>query len=109
MRGGRFVNGFSGEQFALPEVLESLREAKNRDGHFSISIAGADPMNLVGVVLPGERTHALPGRAFAFSTQELQGHLQVQSRSRQRTRHSEHDLPSVTEPVQSRNQQVSLF
>jgi ATP-dependent Lhr-like helicase len=70
VRGGRFVSGFGGEQFALPEVLESLRAARDRRNSFTVTIPGADPMNLIGVLLPGERTAAVPGRSFAYSTEE---------------------------------------
>jgi ATP-dependent Lhr-like helicase len=69
VRGGRFVSGFGGEQFALPDVLESLRAVKDARTHFGVSIAGADPMNLVGVVCPGERVPAVPGKSFAYSTE----------------------------------------
>ncbi len=64
VRGGRFVAGFGGEQFALPEVVDSLRAV----GQFkkSITIAGADPMNLAGILIPGERVPAVPGRTFVF-------------------------------------------
>ncbi len=66
VRGGRFVSGFGGEQFALPEVVESLREAPRRDVDESITIAGADPMNLFGVLIPGERVAAVPGRSAVY-------------------------------------------
>jgi ATP-dependent Lhr-like helicase len=60
MRGGRFVNGFTGEQFALPEAVESLR-AVRRDlqaGAQEICLSAADPLNLAGILLPGERVSA---------------------------------------------------
>ena len=60
IRGGRFVNGFTGEQFALPEAVESLR-AVRRDpqaGAEEIRLSAADPLNLVGILLPGERISA---------------------------------------------------
>ena len=62
IRGGRFVDGFTGEQFALPEAVESLR-AVRRDpqvGAQEIRLSPADPLNLVGIILPGERipTHS---------------------------------------------------
>jgi ATP-dependent Lhr-like helicase len=66
VRGGRFVSGFGGEQFALPEVVESLRDARHRKAHDSIPIAGADPMNLIGILIPGERVAAIPGRFVAY-------------------------------------------
>ncbi len=54
IRGGRFVNGFSGEQHALPEAIGLLREVR-RDGPTGelVAIAAADPLNLVGVLTPG--------------------------------------------------------
>jgi len=67
VRGGRFVSGFGGEQFALPEVLESLRSTKNQELKDELIIAGADPVNLIGILIPGERTHAVPGRAFVIT------------------------------------------
>ena len=60
IRGGRFVSGFLGEQFALPEALDLLR-AVRRDTKSAeeIEIAAADPLNLSGILLPGPRLSAL--------------------------------------------------
>ena len=60
IRGGRFVSGFLGEQFALPEALELLRSVRkaSKDGE-ELQIAAADPLNLLGIVLPGPRLSAL--------------------------------------------------
>jgi len=56
IRGGRFVSGFLGEQFALPIAIESLRAAsKVAPTGEAITISAADPLNLVGIVVPGER------------------------------------------------------
>ncbi len=66
VRGGRFVSGVSGEQFALPEAVDSLRAARRLEETEPISVAGADPMNLVGIVVPGERVTASPGRSVVF-------------------------------------------
>jgi ATP-dependent Lhr-like helicase len=66
VRGGRFVSGFGGEQFALPDAVESLRAARSRDCTALISVAAADPLNLIGIVLPGERIPAVPGRFLEF-------------------------------------------
>jgi ATP-dependent helicase Lhr and Lhr-like helicase len=56
IRGGRFVSGFLGEQFALPIAIESLRAAsKVAPTGEIITISAADPLNLVGIVVPGER------------------------------------------------------
>jgi ATP-dependent Lhr-like helicase len=62
VRGGRFVSGFSGEQFALPEAAESLRASRSRDSSDLISVAAADPMNLIGSIIPGDRISAIPGK-----------------------------------------------
>ncbi len=60
VRGGRFVAGFSGEQFARPEAVELLRELRRNGGQGEeMEIALADPLNLTGVILPGPRTSAL--------------------------------------------------
>jgi ATP-dependent Lhr-like helicase len=67
IRGGRFVNGFLGEQFALPVAVESLRAKRKQPPSGEITtIAAADPLNLVGIVVPGERVPANSGRAVAF-------------------------------------------
>jgi ATP-dependent Lhr-like helicase len=95
VRGGRFVSGFGGEQFALPEAAESLRANRTRSlaDMPPVTLAAADPMNLVGVVIPGDRTPSIAGntvtlplpaaepapavieilipRAFAFEAPEL--------------------------------------
>jgi ATP-dependent Lhr-like helicase len=56
IRGGRFVTGMSGEQFALPDAVERLREVRRThpDGAL-ITISAADPLNLTGIVTAGER------------------------------------------------------
>ena len=66
IRGGRFVSGFSGEQFALPEAVESLRQSRRTESHGEISVAAADPMNLAGIIVPGSRIPAVPGRSLLF-------------------------------------------
>jgi ATP-dependent Lhr-like helicase len=61
VRGGRFVTGFVGEQFALPDAVEGLRRTRRtpRAGE-RVTIAAADPLNLTGTLTPGPRigTHA---------------------------------------------------
>ncbi len=60
IRGGRFVSGYVGEQFARPEALDLLRHIRRTgDAQERIEIALADPLNLTGIVLPGPRTSAL--------------------------------------------------
>jgi ATP-dependent Lhr-like helicase len=56
IRGGRFVAGFAGEQFALPDAASALRRTRGqiRSGE-RVRLAAADPLNLIGIVLPGER------------------------------------------------------
>jgi ATP-dependent Lhr-like helicase len=66
VRGGRFVSGFGGEQFASPEALESLRASRHTVSEDIINVAGGDPMNLAGIVLPGARVPAIPGRCIQF-------------------------------------------
>ncbi len=60
VRGGRFVSGFSGEQFALPEAVDSLRASRTQESDDIVQVAGADPMNLAGILIPGERVSAVP-------------------------------------------------
>lgn len=66
VRGGRFVTGFSGEQYALPEAVESLRLMRNQTREAEqdevVALAACDPVNLVGIVVPGERTAAVAGK-----------------------------------------------
>jgi ATP-dependent Lhr-like helicase len=60
LRGGRFVAGFSGEQFALPEAIGALRKARRHEGGDAwVSISGADPLNLVGIVVTGPKVPAV--------------------------------------------------
>ncbi|MCO6442184.1 MAG: winged helix DNA-binding domain-containing protein, partial [Nitrococcus mobilis] len=62
IRGGRFVDGFAGEQFAAPEALAALRKARKAepDGAW-VCFSAADPLNLVGIITPGERFPAVSG------------------------------------------------
>lgn len=62
VRGGRFVTGFSGEQYALPEAVESLRLHRASTSDDITAVAASDPVNLVGILIPGERTAAVAGR-----------------------------------------------
>ncbi len=62
VRGGRFVNGFNGEQFALPEAVESLRATRDLAQDDVITLAASDPINLIGIIVPGERTSASAGK-----------------------------------------------
>jgi ATP-dependent Lhr-like helicase len=87
VRGGRFVDGFLGEQFALPVALESLRAARHGEnkvgahglpaaglqeaGHAPlqpeiVTLSAADPLNLVGIIVPGERVPAISGKTITL-------------------------------------------
>jgi ATP-dependent Lhr-like helicase len=87
VRGGRFVDGFLGEQFALPVALESLRAARHLEnkaaaqgppaaglqeaGHAPlqpeiVTLSAADPLNLVGIIVPGERVPAISGKTITL-------------------------------------------
>jgi ATP-dependent helicase Lhr and Lhr-like helicase len=62
IRGGRFVEGLVGEQFALPEAIGQLRSVRQRSlDQQCICLSGSDPLNLVGTVLAGDRLPALAG------------------------------------------------
>ena len=67
IRGGRFVDGFIGEQFALTVAVESMRATRNMpETGESITLSAADPLNLAGVLVPGERTPAISGKTVSF-------------------------------------------
>jgi ATP-dependent helicase Lhr and Lhr-like helicase len=67
IRGGRFVAGFVGEQFALPEAVEALRAVRRLpEESEEVVISAADPLNLVGILLPGTRVSPLSGLAIAY-------------------------------------------
>jgi ATP-dependent Lhr-like helicase len=67
VRGGRFIAGLTGEQFALPEAIASLRQVRRRapEGEL-VSLAAADPANLLGTVLPGPKPPRIAGARVAF-------------------------------------------
>jgi ATP-dependent Lhr-like helicase len=69
VRGGRFVSGFVGEQFALPEAVEAVRAVKKSQGTLAgteIKLSACDPLNLSGVILPGPRVPAVPSSFIMF-------------------------------------------
>ena len=62
IRGGRFVAGLAGEQFARPEAIELLRAVRRaEEPGEEVELSVADPLNLVGIILPGQRISALAG------------------------------------------------
>jgi ATP-dependent Lhr-like helicase len=67
IRGGHFVSGMSGEQFALPGAIERLREVRRSHSHDRITVIGtADPLNLCGIVTAGERIRASARNRLAY-------------------------------------------
>jgi ATP-dependent Lhr-like helicase len=67
IRGGRFVGGFSGEQFAHPDAVDVLRAIRKqpKDGE-TVRLSAADPLNLAGIVLPGARIPAVLTNAVTY-------------------------------------------
>jgi ATP-dependent helicase Lhr and Lhr-like helicase len=67
IRGGRFVAGFTGEQFALPEAVDALRVVRRKEsqGHF-LRVSACDPLNLVGILTPGARVPAVLGNRVIY-------------------------------------------
>jgi ATP-dependent helicase Lhr and Lhr-like helicase len=68
VRGGRFVSGFTGEQFALPEAVDALRAIRKASEFSSheVKLSATDPLNLIGVILPGHRVPAVPTNFLIF-------------------------------------------
>jgi ATP-dependent helicase Lhr and Lhr-like helicase len=67
IRGGRFVDGFLGEQFALPVAVDSVRAMRKLDATSGVvTLSAADPLNLVGILVPGERVPAISGNSVTF-------------------------------------------
>ena len=67
VRGGRFVAGASGEQYALPDAVPAMRAMRQKPGDGTlISLSASDPLNLLGIITPGERLTALSGNRFVL-------------------------------------------
>ncbi|MDE2860755.1 MAG: DEAD/DEAH box helicase [Chloroflexota bacterium] len=67
IRGGRFVAGFVGEQFALPEAVELLRSLRDVESTGeTVTLSAMDPLNLAGILSPGERVPAQPGNRVTY-------------------------------------------
>jgi len=61
------VDGFLGEQFALPVAVDSVRAMRKLDSASgTITLSAADPLNLVGILVPGERVSAISGNSVTF-------------------------------------------
>jgi ATP-dependent Lhr-like helicase len=66
IRGGRFINGFVGEQFALPEAVEALRAGRHAKQQEPVILSTADPLNLVGILTPGPRVSRYSNQVIAY-------------------------------------------
>ncbi|HEX6773635.1 MAG TPA: DEAD/DEAH box helicase, partial [Acidobacteriaceae bacterium] len=105
VRGGRFVSGFQGEQFALPQAVESLRESRKGSSTLgeeqphvtaTTTISAADPANLVGIVVPGERPPTIAGRTVQFAA----GHFISETSAPDAITMQPQLLQSLPEPAQ---------
>ena len=67
IRGGRFVAGMTGEQFALPDAVERLREVRRTDADDRlVTISAADPLNLTGIITPGDRIRTVAANRIVY-------------------------------------------
>ncbi len=67
VRGGRFVAGFMGEQYAMPDAVDGLRRVRREDrGGELVRVSAADPLNLAGVIVPGPRVPSLHTNALLY-------------------------------------------
>jgi ATP-dependent Lhr-like helicase len=67
IRGGRFVAGFSGEQYATPEAVGLLRDVRRKPlAQQQVSLSAADPLNLIGILTPGARLPSLTGNRLLY-------------------------------------------
>jgi ATP-dependent Lhr-like helicase len=80
IRGGRFVDGFLGEQFALSVAVDSVRALRKLDlAQETITLSAADPLNLVGILVPGDRVPAISGNSVTFHDGAVMAVLAVES------------------------------
>jgi ATP-dependent helicase Lhr and Lhr-like helicase len=74
VRGGRFVDGFVGEQFALPQAVDSLRTIRRANAkQGTVIVSAADPLNLIGILTPGARVSPYSNQAIAYDNGVLAG------------------------------------
>lgn len=72
IRGGRFIKGFSGEQFALPYAVESLRQSRKEElSEEFTSVSAVDPLNLAGIILPGSRISVLSNKKLQIKNGQI--------------------------------------
>jgi ATP-dependent Lhr-like helicase len=74
VRGGRFIAGVAGEQYALPEIIARLRAVANEPEEPAVVLPATDPLNLSGRILTSPRVPALPGHAVVIVRGEIQVH-----------------------------------
>ena len=97
IRGGRFVSGFVGEQYALPEAMESLRASRSRECSTIILVSAGDPMNLAGIVIPGDRIPAVPGKQALYCNGSL--HSEQESETISTEKNPTFSLPKSSLPT----------
>jgi ATP-dependent Lhr-like helicase len=74
VRGGRFVDGFVGEQFALPQAVDALRAGRRVGGRTEpVIVSAADPLNLAGILSPGARLSPYSNQAIAYENGNVVG------------------------------------
>ena len=67
IRGGRFVSGFTGEQYALPEAVQAIRAVRRKKPEgTTVIVSASDPLNLVGILTPGQRVPSLPANKVTY-------------------------------------------
>ena len=74
IRGGRFVGGVAGEQYALPEVVAALRNVAQQPEEPPLVLPATDPLNFSGRIIPGARVPALPGYTIVVAGGEVKEH-----------------------------------
>jgi ATP-dependent Lhr-like helicase len=96
IRGGRFVTGPFGEQFALAEAADGLRAARSLTSDAIVPVAAADPLNLVGILLPGDRVASIPGRQVHYRNGAL---YSSEKSSEESSEEASANTPHTVEPL----------
>ena len=79
--GGRFVEGFAGEQFAHKDAVAGLKRARQDKSHHVVILSACDPLNLSGVITAGKRHAALSGHRIAWQNGGGDRHVRWQIHS----------------------------
>jgi ATP-dependent Lhr-like helicase len=115
IRGGRFIAGFSGEQYASPEAIGLLRDVRRKpnEGQY-VSLSAADPLNLIGIATPGARLASLAGNRLLYRDglplatfsadevhylQDVPEHEQWEIQTALLRRHAPAELDDLAEPT----------